>query len=288
MKHFWTGTLLCAMLLFSVTANCSAKNVSAIKADSLYAAGQFADAALLYEFEAFRTGDYNLYAEWIYRKSLCLKQNKDFEKAAKCLKRINLTSVPDSVIYCIQYQTALNYYLNKEWSLAESELVMMPRVSGISSVNKEILYILVLNELRRWDEAREHLAVLTNERVFNDSVATCLKSSYETKIPKMKNKEKAEKLSTFLPGTGQIYAGYFWEGATNIAIQASLVGLTAYGFYLKYYLSSGLAGVSLLQKFYLGGVSRAGFLAEKTNYLRTRKYNDELKRVIVPYLTSAE
>jgi tetratricopeptide (TPR) repeat protein len=70
-------------------------------------------------------------------------------------------------------------------------------------------------------------------------------------------------LSVFFPGAGQLYAGELGEGVNSLLLTGSLVGL---GILLAYYTSPLDAILTILpwfQRYYQGGIVRAGNLAKK-------------------------
>lgn len=73
-------------------------------------------------------------------------------------------------------------------------------------------------------------------------------------------------MSTFLPGLGQMYAGYPLEGIFNLGLQSTCLGLGLYSAYYKYYLTGYFEGFALFPKFYFGGTIRTEYLVEKKNY----------------------
>jgi hypothetical protein len=83
-----------------------------------------------------------------------------------------------------------------------------------------------------------------------------------------------------LPGVGQLYAGYFWEGALNVTLQLAGLGFTGLCIWQKYYFTGAFVGFSIFQKFYGGGINRTQFLVEKRNHIKIRTFNDEIKKYL--------
>jgi hypothetical protein len=152
-------------------------------------------------------------------------------------------------------------------------------------VKSFLLHGLVLNELDSFNLAKEKIKQYINYHYNSDEKIQKLIELdvlYNLKaIPKYKSEKKAGKLSSFLPGTGQIYAGYFAEGAVSVLFQLAGLSFGVYSFFIKNYITSVLIGYSFFQKFYLGGVQRAEFLVRKRNYLVKRKFNDKAKNYIL-------
>jgi len=253
-------------------------------ADSLFKTKQVDEALIAYERINYFSNDASIKTEALYQKAYKLKQLKRFDDAEKCLNRIDLSELLDSISYNIRYQTALNAYLGSHFTDAESYLTQLFFYLPDSTLNYKALplFALVLNELHKWAEAKEklnHYCLLTH---CNDSVKTMSMALYEPKkIPKLKNMNKAKLLSTILPGTGQMYAGYFWEGLGSASIQIACLAATGVAIWQKYYVSSLFIGYSTFFRFYQGGLLRVEYLVNKKNYELTQKYNLELKNHII-------
>lgn len=259
-------------------------------ADSLRLAGQFDYAVIEYERVYFYAEDVSARASALLKKADCLKAVEKFDMAEKCLMRINYFGLDDSFTYQARYHTALCAYLARHFTNAESQLMQM-FVSG-SLKNPEFktealpIYTLVLNELQKWDEAKqkfhEWVSFLNLPQHVKDSLDNHIENLYSEKNqPKLKKQGTAKILSSIIPGSGQVYAGYFREGVANAFFQGAALLLTAYGIYTGYYITSVVVSFGLFQKFYAGAIVRTEYLVEKKNYELTRRYNDALKKEII-------
>ena len=83
------------------------------------------------------------------------------------------------------------------------------------------------------------------------------------------NIKKATKLSSFIPGSGQIYLGYWGEGLTNASLQLCSVAFIAYNIIAAQYFTAITLGTGLLQKFYVGGINRVKYLGNKKKMIRS-------------------
>jgi hypothetical protein len=151
-----------------------------------------------------------------------------------------------------------------------------------------ILYALLLNENREWEKAKEKLEKWTNytysnNPILKDSLLTAIHNLYNSKnYPKYKSPEKAHLYSSFVPGLGQAYSGYFADAAFSAIMQLSGIGVAVYGvFVAKYYITGLVLGYGIFQRFYIAGTKRAEFLANKHNYKSARKYNDCIKDFLI-------
>ena len=148
------------------------------------------------------------------------------------------------------------------------------------------MYALVLNELQRWPEAKDKILQSIDLSEINPSEKDLVRKKInelyaEKNYPHLKKLLKAQKMSAFVPGLGQLYAGYFWEGAASSFLNVAALGLTGYFIYSRLYFTGVFAGSGVFSKFYLGGSNRLEYLVGKKNYELLRTYNNEVKSVIV-------
>lgn len=253
-------------------------------ADSLYALGAYSDASLYYE-KAYFFGITPLdKASSLIKKGQCYKQLRKYDAAEKTLLRIDYSDIPDILHVKARYETALCSYLSGNFTGAESQCIQTMLYIQDTSMYTSILpvYVLSLNELAKWDEAKKISYLLirqTNVPELQKSVWKAeIDSMYIPKnYPRLRKEKTALRLATFLPGTGHWYAGSFGEGVASASLQ--LVGLAgaAYGIWTGYYITGVLAGYGFFQRFYMGGRERIKFLVRKKNNELMRHYNDPLK-----------
>lgn len=258
------------------------------RADSLFQTNEYQLAGIAYDQIAYMSGDNIITTKALLKKADCYLVRKEFAKAEIVLSRIFYADLSDSLVYLARYKTALASYLNSDFGEAESQVIQAKSLLNDSNLVYQIypLYVLILNESRKYEEAKlvlsEYAKHLVKDSLQRLAILQEIDQQYEnSRIPKLKNPEKAKKLSMFLPGTGQLYAGYFWEGALNVTLQLAGLGFTALCIWQKYYFTGAFVGFSIFQKFYGGGMNRAQFLAEKRNYLTTRKFNDGVKTYMI-------
>jgi hypothetical protein len=183
-------------------------------------------------------------------------------------------------------------YLNNELSRAESFLLQIHYHISDSTLALQsgLLHALVLNDQYRWLESRAILQRFNNAQkislISSMNNRLLIDSIYDPKLsPKLKNSEKAIRMSTFFPGLGQCYAGYYGEGISSFLVISASAGAMVLGIIYQYYFTSILTGNLLIGKFYQGGIKRSEFLAEKHNYKKSKTYNEFLRNTIKKRLT---
>ena len=257
------------------------------KADSLFDAGNFFLAGIEYERIAYNPLNNLELTNALIKKGDCLLAENNYSEAEYSLSRIRFNDLPDSLLYLARYKNAFASYLNSNFQNAESQLIQLQNYIEDSAyiVKSFLLHGLVLNELDSFNLAKEKIIQYIKYNYKSDDKKLKLDELellYSLKeIPKYKSESKAARLSTFLPGSGQLYAGYFAEGAVSVLFQLAGLGFGVYSFIIKNYITSVIIGYSFFQKFYLGGVQRAEFLVRKRNYLLKRKFNDKAKNYIL-------
>ncbi len=225
-------------------------------ADSLYEAGEYRLAAISYERLAF---DHSSNIA-LLKKSYCYKALQEFGEATTVLKRIRL-STRDSLFSIVSYEKILNAYLDQNFQGSYNEILRYKLITGSS--DNEIVFLEILNliALNEWEKAK---VILSENKISLSITEDEIDYVFDKKL-KTKNPDKAYNLSIFLPGVGQMYAGYPLKGIVSGGIQTVFAGLSIYSFYQGYFFSGSLTGVALFYTFYFGGARYARKLALKRN-----------------------
>lgn len=278
-RFFFICTFLCATISGSFAGQG--------KADSLFISGNFFEAAIEYERCIF----YESAAERInslqFSKALCYKNSGEYERAAENLQSIYFSNSNDTLYALVSYELALCRYLNGEAQKALWKIDEFLARSGDSNTWHSFLPLktLCLNEQQNWNEARATLQLYFSKTAVDQEQAlqlnTLTDSLYQHEVPKIKNPRKAENLSRFIPGSGQVYAGKAGEGMLNFLINASLLGFSAHQFYHGFYITGYVAGLGMLSKIYLGGVKRAGDLAREKNRNSLSGFNLAVNQLVI-------
>ncbi len=258
-----------------------------INALRYYNEGKFFVASIEFERALFYETDNRKIATCKYYKSLCYKKADDIPKALEELNGINLFNLSDSLLFLIRYEGALCNYLNGDpnkaiWLIDEIRL-SNPDTAGILNILP--LNVLCLNSIRKWEDAHN----LLNYLIVNSDLTEQEKKKVseevdeiynDNKLPKFKKPGKAENLSRFIPGSGQMYSGAVGEGSFNLLMNASILGFAAYEFYTRYYFTGYFVGLGLLNKTYNGGIRRAGIIAERRNQNTMNDFNLRISSIL--------
>jgi len=275
--------LICAYLFLGFsTINCRAGQFNL--PDSLFNVGEFKTSSVEYEYIYYSSSDNLIKTRALLGKSACLKKMGLFSESSKCLERVSFDGLSDTATYSVLYQTALCSFLAKDFGYAESQIVQMRiYISDSTLIYPSLpLHVMILNEQKKWKEAEKVFEsyLVNKNNSNNDSLINTVRLQYK-KTPRLKNVKKAMRLSSFLPGAGQMYLGYWGDGLINASLQLGSVAFIGYNVFVAQYFTAITLGTGLLQKFYVGGIHRVEYLGNKKNYERTRKFNDSIKKSIV-------
>ena len=259
----------------------------------IYSKSQFFNASIEFERAVFYETDNNIIAECKYYKSCCYKELGETQKALNELNRINLFNLPDSLFFLIRYEQALCNYLNNDpnqslWNIEE----IKDKCRDSSKINDIIpLNILCLNAVKRMDDALSLWNSFLDNSGLQDSVRQDLKMKisllYKNKnLPKFRSPRKAQNLSRFIPGSGQMYCGEVLEGTFNLLMNASILGFAFYEFYTHYYFTGYFIGLGIFNKTYTGGMHRAYLLAEEKNASAINKFNVKNSSQLITVMNS--
>lgn len=272
--------------MFRFGGYCSGENDLFSLADSLKNHGQLEWAAIEYERVVFNGVSNSDRTEAFLRKSACYMELGNKEMAMNTTQRIQFFGLSDSMQFEARYQAALNSFINEQFEQAQAHLFQVEQFLDTAyQVKSSMLYALTLNELRKWDEAGDKVALYLNNlnTEKKDSLLSVAQLLYSDKAqPKFKKPKTAFTLSSVLPGSGQLYTGHILDAALSSILVLSGVGIAYYGIAIaKYYVSGIALGYSVFQRFYLAGQKRAMFLAERKNFRTKKKYNQKLEEFIL-------
>jgi hypothetical protein len=287
--------LICIFLCvtFSINRIYASDNLS--KALGVFSRGQFFSASIEFERAIFYETDKNIIAECKYYKSCCYQELGETQKALNELNSINLFKLPDSLYFLIRYKQALCNYLSNdpEQSLLNIEEIKDRFRDSLKTDDIIPLNILCLNAVKRWDDAFNLWNSFLDNSGLQDSARQVLKTGIsllykKEHLPKFRSPRKAQNLSRFIPGSGQMYCGNVLEGSFNLLMNASILSYAFYEFYTHYYFTGYFIGLSLFNKTYTGGMHRAYLLAEEKNLSQINNFNRQNSSLLIILMNSRD
>ena len=282
MKSIIKYCLICVYLFKSFSGSASTGRPLAY-ADSLFSVANYRLAALEYERAFYFSRDANIKALALLRKSWCLKNLQQFDKAAQSLQRITIDNLSNIMQFKIRYEYGLDCYLAGNFVQAEAGMTDIDyHTSDAALVNRALfLKILIKNELLKWNETDSLLKAYIK---INSENADTTQLPELLKKPRLKNPKTAKILLYIIPGSGQIYTCHLLRGLSSITFQGVFLGYAIESFSTGFYISSIISGLGIFQVFYFGGARYAYFLAEKNNAKKIKNYNNKIK----DFLTKTE
>jgi len=195
-------------------------------ADRLYLAGSY-DASLTeyWRFLFFHPEHPHAFYAY-YKVGLAQAQLQEWDAAVLSLRRAVQQEAPNEFRHRLRYQLALTLMAKNDFDLARLELFKLIRTDSAGHAGEAAtwLYGLLLLYQKNWPEAQAVFARLQQRAVSVEltddlqqimDLLQLLKTQPERKSPRL-----ARRLSTFIPGSGQFYAGHFLKGLNALALNA--------------------------------------------------------------------
>ncbi|WP_245581641.1 tetratricopeptide repeat protein [Rudanella lutea] len=248
------------------------------QADSLAGSGRFFEAGIAYDRVGFEEADSAARLSAVLGKVHCLKQQGRFAPAVQYLNGEVTNAYPDSVLLMLRHEQITCAYLAGQFENALSLLERLPYLHPDRPTETpltRVVRILSLNELQRWPEAGA-----AYRQLLAQTGADTTKTPYG-QLPRLKSEQKAERLSTFIPGGGQFYAGKPGEAILSILVQSAGLYFGVTNFLAGYYLSAWGVGAALFGSFHAGGIRRSQHLVREYNSRQVRQFNETVKKEVL-------
>ena len=197
-----------------------------------------------------------------YKIGLCYKHGKKYNLARDSFEMVLDNQPDDSLKKMTGLALAQTYVDEENLEAARFELDELPPDSEIHYW-KGITY---LHEYK-WKLAQIEFNQVTEGEWLDTTreLSTCIEQALHLSYLSEKH---ALRLSTFIPGTGQIYAGKILDGIISFAFNASMVYFISERVKADDFIGSGLIFSIGLMRFYQGNKVNA--------YQAAQKYNEQL------------
>lgn len=177
-------------------------------------------------------------------KSMLLHYNGRFAEALAELERVDT-----SLITCeIKYLKSLNTFLEGSYHESYNRMLTIDYDTRISDTTYLKLWLFVLNENQFWTECRATMLQLQDTATGLYQEITFLPDSVIVLSP-----VKAQRLSSYLPGAGQMYAGSPFKGVTSFMLTGGFSAATVMFCLQGFYVSGLVYGLMPVIRFYSGG-----------------------------------
>ncbi|MDR4988183.1 MAG: hypothetical protein RG741_05005 [Bacteroidales bacterium] len=261
------------------------------KADLLFAEGNYFEAAIAYERIIFLSESPEVRVRANLTKAEALKQSGMFDKARKDLQRSLSYRGNDSLRLEVLYQFAFCSYMAGHSAEARSALLQVSHLFDPEPQHRlYLLESLVLADLEQWDELRSSLMswfmAFSQDVPAMEAVLTEYDQLLKHKLFREdRTAERARLWSTFIPGSGQLYAGEASWGILNAFSQLAGLGGFALMAANGYWIAGSVIGLGAFQSFYFGGIKQAGELADAANKSRLDEFQTALNDLILEVAT---
>lgn len=260
--------MVCTVLCFAFRVN--AGDLAIDLGDRLLAAGNHEVAITEYKRYLFfnPSGDQ---AYTVHRKiGFAYKDQQRWADATEALKRSVAISPNDSLRGESKLSIASIFIATGRYDLAELELIRLAAFSPYETIRMNawhflgICYVYSYN----WEKARQSFREYSGEsRIASATIDSLLVAAGNLGY---KSPSKAKWLSTFLPGSGQIYAGFYRDGINALAINALMGYLLVNSIVVESGFDSVFLWSVLFLRYYGGNRTNAEIL--------TMRYNESLRQ----------
>lgn len=257
------------------------------KGDSLFSQQKYHEAIIDFERVIFDGCDQKVFAEVLIRKSACHKQLGEYEKAIHELFRIDMNRLESPIRNKLLYEISLCFYLDEKPDFA---LAYFRQISDIKNDNLKLdvslLGMLLMNDMFYWERAKKYANEFLRLKIIEasscDSLIMAINEIYDPKkTPKLKNEKTARTLSFIIPGLGQTYAGYPFDGLLSLALCAGSLYAGTLLFQSGMYYTGSAGGVGMFIKFYFGGIERTTFLVNKKNNKKANQFKNRVEELVL-------
>jgi len=166
---------------------------------------------------------YAFYA-W-YKAGMANKHLENWEAARQLFRQALRYDIATTYREKIRYQLALTYFAQSDWDLAQLELFKLSRQDTVGTVSNtaHLFYALALIYKNDWLAASEAISNASASFPQQEEILLRLRQveqhlNHLNQFSPRKSPQLAKWLSTFIPGSGQIYAGKWWAGTNAFCL----------------------------------------------------------------------
>lgn len=269
--------LISCILLFLASGKAQNINMTYRHANKQMQLKNYDNAIAAYRRVLFfdSTNQYNHRA--YFQVANCYEQAGELNKAHYFFDLAFNTAQSDSMKNEVILNKTYLYILQRQAGFAMMELAgMNDSLSDQFSKEKHFYKGIIHYQTEKFDQSKQYFQkAFNNKEQLSTSELDSLYNELE-EINKL-NPKLARYLSLFLPGLGQLYAGYPKEAINSFMLSAVSWGMYLYTLNQYSLLDAVLSIYPWFHRYYLGGHSRAGMLAEQ-------KIQQEREQILVEVL----
>jgi Tetratricopeptide repeat len=277
--------ILAALMVISSSAARSQTVDLLALADSLYSAGNHHAAVTEYKRYMFFNSSGISNAAIYRRLGLCYRDVGDWDNAINSFRESINRQEDDSLRAECSIDLAIACIASGNYSAAEMALVRLSAFGAQPNLRSRASFFLAVNNVYRhkWDAVGKFLRQSSPLSCPGEDSALCALLDKAAAL-KYKSPSKAKWLSTFLPGSGQVYAGEPLRGLNALSVN----GLFAYVLYWSattHHDALEMANYILwFHRYWSGNRNHAAEYAQENNAAKNEKMQQELLSAINEWL----
>jgi len=225
------------------------------------------------EFVVFNSSDTLAKYVAIYNKAMLYKQNCKYPEAVYELERMEkwVLYTHDS----IEYEKAFCLLMTRRYNEAYNEIIGMADSNRNNNINTRFLWLVILAENKLWLRCKNELLAIVEPG--NDLYEQVKRLPYEIAY---KSPYKASKLSSFVPGLGQIYAKSPGKGLVSFGLHLGFITWTGFEYANGFFFCGSESGILPLIKFYKGGKAMSYNLTDNYNIQQEQNLKEQYLQCI--------
>lgn len=272
------------ILLFLIVSFSNAQDVSLITADKFFEIGNYDHSITEYKRFLFFNPIDESASDIYYKIGLAFRNQGKWSEAIDAIGKSIAITTQDSIKNDRSISKAVIYISKSDFSSAEFELLRIISFSKYPSIKKKAYFFLGVCYLytARWEDSR----VAFNQCFANSpSVRSKIDSLLELSSNlKYKSTRLAKWLSTFLPGSGQIYGGEIKNGLNALVLNLITGYLLVDSLIEKRFKDALITNITLFERYYRGN----RYNAEQIVRLYNMRINQNYSKNILDYLNKMD
>jgi len=246
-------------------------------ADNYFSAGQYYNAITEYKRFLFFNPHNRLVTEINYKIGLSYKFDRKWDEAIATFKALT-NSNDDSLSYKARLQIGIVYLASGQQNMAEYELLRISTFCKYNTIKLNSYFFLGLCYLYKsdWLDAKEYLdkfySINCNLNIERIDSLLKLSCNYHYRSPKT-----AKWLSTFVPGSGQLYAGDVKNSINALLINSLTVYLAVNSILGRQLWDFLLIDITIFERFYTGNRVKSEDYVNDKNV----KINESFRKKII-------
>lgn len=248
-------------------------------ADKMYGMQQYESALKHYHRVAFFTDD-SLRGTIFPKMAQCYFQTGDFRNSIFYYDLAANSTVNDSLANEYLFARILCFYMLEQYDFALQYLYSFQFAESDYFRQRYHFYNAIINIKKGLpDEALISFLELVDEPL---AKAAIYKEFSKVNLNRP-NPTVATILSIVLPGAGQLYAGDYSNAANSFMLNSLLIGIT-YVIAINYsIIDAAMSTASWMQRYYMGGFTRAGYIAINRKQEKNEQLLDRTLGIIELY-----